>query len=52
MLMASHQAIVQNGWIGPAINPIFGKCAISLVSVPYRGRFEELLREEVAVSAA
>jgi nucleotide-binding universal stress UspA family protein len=51
MLMASHQTTVQGSWIGPEINPIFGSCSISLVSVPYQGRFEEL-HQQVVVSAA
>lgn len=53
MLMVSHDSVVNRGWMGPAINPIFGKCSISLVAVPYHGRLEKLRREEeVAVSAA
>ncbi|MDE1176542.1 MAG: universal stress protein [Edaphobacter sp.] len=53
LLMVSHQGAVQSGWMGPAINPIFGRCAISLVSVPYTGRFEKLVHgEEVAEVAA
>jgi nucleotide-binding universal stress UspA family protein len=51
VLMVSHQTAIQGGWIGPAINPVFGRCAISLVCVPYRGRLEEL-HQQVAVSAA
>lgn len=51
MLMVSHQAAVQESWIGPAINPVFSRCTISFVSMPYRGRFEELL-QQVAISAA
>jgi nucleotide-binding universal stress UspA family protein len=51
MLMVSHQTAIQGGWTGPAINPVFGRCAISLVCVPYRGRLEEL-HQQVAVSAA
>jgi len=52
MLVASHQSLVKRGWLGPAINPIFGKCAISLVSMPFYSRFEKLMHEEIVVPAA
>jgi len=52
MLMVANHTAVQRGWIGPSLNPIFGKCPISMVCVPYRGRFEQLVKEEVAVYAA
>jgi nucleotide-binding universal stress UspA family protein len=52
MLMVANHTAVQRGWIGPSLNPIFGKCPISMVCVPYRGRFEELVQDEVAVYAA
>jgi nucleotide-binding universal stress UspA family protein len=53
VLMVSNHTAVQGGWLGPAINPIFGKCSISLISVPHTGRFENLYQEKEAfVSAA
>lgn len=52
LLIASNQCMVQSGWLGPAINPIFGKCSISLVSMPFYSRLEQLRHEEVAVSVA
>jgi nucleotide-binding universal stress UspA family protein len=52
MMMVSHHTVVKSGWFAPAINPIFGKCSISLVSVPPQGRLEKLLQHEVAISAA
>jgi hypothetical protein len=52
VLMVSNQTAVQGGWLGPAINPIFGKCAISLVSVPYTGRFENIYHQKEAVVSA
>jgi nucleotide-binding universal stress UspA family protein len=52
MMMVSHHTVVKSGWLAPAINPIFGKCSISLVSVPPQGRLEKLLQHEVAISAA
>jgi nucleotide-binding universal stress UspA family protein len=51
MLMVSNHTAVEGRWTGPAINPVLGRCAISLVCVPYHGRFEQL-HQEVAVSAA
>jgi nucleotide-binding universal stress UspA family protein len=51
MLMVSHQTAIQGSWIGPALNPVFGRCAISLISMPRHGRLEEL-HEQVAVSTA
>jgi hypothetical protein len=37
--------------LGLEINPVFRNCPISLVSVPFASRFEELQRE-MAESAA
>jgi nucleotide-binding universal stress UspA family protein len=51
MLVLSQQSAVHSGWIGPEINPIFSRCAISLVCVPYYSRFEELHRQMVESAA-
>lgn len=52
MLVLNQQSAVQNNWImGPEINPVFRKCAISLICMPYHTKFEELHRQ-VAESAA
>ncbi|QNI37725.1 universal stress protein [Edaphobacter albus] len=52
MLMLNQQSAVQNSWImGPEINPVFRKCAISLICMPYYAKFEELHRQ-MAESAA
>jgi len=51
MLVLSQHSAVHHSWIGPEINPVFRKCAISLVCVPYYSRFEELHRQ-MAESAA
>ena len=51
MLVLSQHSAVHHGWLGPEINPVFKRCTISLVCVPYYSRFEEL-HKQLAESAA
>jgi len=51
MLVLSQQSAVQQSWIGPEINPIFRRCALSLVCMPYSTKLEQL-HQQVAESAA
>jgi nucleotide-binding universal stress UspA family protein len=52
ILVLNQQSVVHKSWMmGPEINPIFRKCAISLICVPYYSKLEDLHRQ-VAESAA
>jgi nucleotide-binding universal stress UspA family protein len=51
MLILSQQSAIYNSWTGPEINPVFRKCGISLICVPYATKLEELHRQ-LAESAA
>ncbi len=51
MLVLSQHSAVNRSWLGPEINPVFKRCTISLVCVPYYSRFEEL-HKQLAESAA
>jgi len=51
MLVLSQQSAIRSTLLGPEINPVFRRCAISLVCLPYATRLEELHRQ-MAESAA
>lgn len=51
MLVLNQQSAVRSSWLGPEINPIFSKCAIGLICVPYYSKFEELHRRVVESAA-
>jgi nucleotide-binding universal stress UspA family protein len=51
MLVLSQLSAVQQSLIGPEINPIFRRCALSLVCMPYSTKLEQL-HQQVAESAA
>lgn len=51
MLVLSQQSAVHSTVLGVEINPVFRNCPISLISVPFASRMEELQRQ-MAESAA